>query len=89
MVDDATHNKKCFFLHHKNEQIELILAWIKILSSCHKASVKYIHLDNSCENEALEKEADKAGFDITFEYNAPGTPQQNGVVERAFPMLLG
>lgn len=26
---------------------------------------------------------------ITFEYTAPGTPQQNGVVERAFATLMG
>ena len=26
---------------------------------------------------------------IVFEYTAPGTPQQNGVVERAFTTMLG
>ena len=26
---------------------------------------------------------------IVFEYTAPGTPQQNGVVERAFATMLG
>ena len=26
---------------------------------------------------------------IIFEYTAPGTPQQNGVVERAFVRMLG
>jgi len=26
---------------------------------------------------------------IIFEYTAPGTPQQNGVVERAFATMLG
>ena len=26
---------------------------------------------------------------IVFEYTAPGTPQQNGVIERAFATMLG
>ena len=60
-----------------------------MLDNHHKVSVKYIHLDNAGENQALEREADKAGFGITFEYKAPGTPQQKGVVERALPTLLG
>ena len=35
------------------------------------------------------KESDKNEFGIIFEYTAPGTPQQNGVVERAFAMVMG
>ena len=56
--------------------------------NCHKIKVKNIHLDNAGENQALEKEADKVGYGITFEYTAPGTPHQNGVVESTFPTLL-
>ena len=80
--------RKCFFLHHKNDQIEPILASIKQLLNYHKIKVKNIHLDNAGENQALEKEADKAGYGITFEYTAIGTPQQNGVVERGFQPCL-
>jgi transposase InsO family protein len=28
-------------------------------------------------------------FNINFEFTAPGTPQQNGIVERAFATLFG
>jgi len=28
-------------------------------------------------------------LDIVFEYTAPGTPQQNGIMERAFAIMLG
>ena len=31
----------------------------------------------------------KKELGIVFEYTAPGTPQQNGVVERAFATMLG
>jgi len=37
-------------------------------------------LDDAC----IDKE-----LGIIFEYTAPGTPQQNGVVERAFATMLG
>ena len=36
------------------------------------------------ENACIDKE-----LGIVFEYTAPGTPQQNGVVERAFATMLG
>ena len=38
----------------------------------------FVGYSTSHAGNVLEKEAEKAGFDITFEYNAPGTPQQNG-----------
>jgi transposase InsO family protein len=31
----------------------------------------------------------KSEFNIKFEFTAPGTPQQIGKVERAFPTLFG
>ncbi len=38
---------------------------------------------------ACEEGCKNEGFGITFEYSEPGTPQQNGVVERAFATLYG
>ena len=37
----------------------------------------------------LETESDKNDFGIIFEYTAPGSPQQNGVVERVFVTVMG
>ena len=51
--------------------------------------MKIIRCDNAGENKALEKESDKNELGIIFEYTAPGTPQQNGVVERAFVTVMG
>ena len=45
--------------------------------------------DNAGENKALETESDKNNLGIIFESTAPGTPQQNGVVERAFVTVMG
>ena len=51
--------------------------------------MKTISCDNAGENKVLERESDKNELGIMFEYTAPGTPQQNGVVERAFVTVMG
>ena len=55
--------------------------------------MKIIRCDNAGENKVLERESDKKELVIIFEYTAPGTPQQNGVVERvierAFVTVIG
>ena len=45
--------------------------------------------NNAGENQAFEKEYIEKELGIVFKYTAPGTPQQNGVVERAFATMLG
>ena len=55
----------------------------------HKIQVKIIRCDNTGENKVLERESDKKELGIIFEYTAPGKPQQNGVVERAFVTIIG
>ena len=83
-LDEATKYKKSFFLKKKNEQVEPIIDWIKALKVRQKIQVKIIRCDNAGENRVLERVSDKNESGIIFEYTAPGTPQQNGVVERAF-----
>ena len=88
VVDEAAY-KKSFFLKKKNEQVEPIIDWIKALKARHKIQVKIIRCDNAGENKVLERESDKNELGIIFEYTAPGTPQQYGVVERAFVTVMG
>ena len=88
LVDEATKYKKSFFLKKKNEQVEPIIDWMKDLKARHKIEVKIIRCDNAGENKVLERESDKNELGIIFEYTAPGTPQQNGVVERAFVTVM-
>ena len=89
LVDEATKYKKSFFLKKKNEQVEPIIDWIKALKARHKIQVKIIRCDNAGENKVLERESDKKELGIIFEYTVPGTPQENGVVERAFVTVMG
>ena len=83
---DCTHS---FFLNKKSDQIKMIPMWIRGLSKKYKIEIKRTRLDNSGENRSLQKECDKANLGIIFEFTAPGTPQQNSVVERRIPMLMG
>ena len=89
LVDEATKYKKSFFLRKKNGQVEPSIEWIKALKARHEIQVKIIRCDSAGENKVLERESDKNELGIIFEYTAQGTPQQNGVVERAFVMVMG
>jgi hypothetical protein len=66
-----------------------LIKWFKDIKIKYDIVVKKIRCDNSGENKVLQSMCEKEGLGIIFEYTAPGTPQQNGVVERAFPTLLG
>ena len=68
---------------------EKCIPLLKELRDTYGRRVKYVRCDNAGENQALEKECVEKELGIVFEYTAPGTPQQNGVVERAFATMLG
>ena len=48
-----------------------------------------LHLDNSGENSTIPSLALEQNLNLKFEFTAPHTPQQNGVVERGFPTIAG
>ena len=62
--------------------------WIKGLSRKYGIAIKRIRLDNSGENRSLQKECGKQNLGVIFRFTAPGTPQQNSVVERKIPALV-
>ena len=49
----------------------------------------YLRCDNSSENKMLATEAKAKGMNVIFEFTAPGTPEENGKVERTFATLWG
>ena len=89
VVDEFSDCSHSFFLRRKNDQIELFPDWIKELKAKYGIDIKYIRLDNSGENKGLKDECEKQNLGIIFEFTAPGTPQQNSVVERKIPTLMG
>ena len=52
-------------------------------------NLKFIRCDDAGENKKLEEELIKRQMGVQFEYTGAGTPQHNGVVERAFATLMG
>ena len=89
VVDEFSDYTHSFFLKRKSDQIKIMLIWMRSLSKKHIVEINKIRLDNSGENRSLQKECDKATMGITFEFTAPGTPQQNSVAERRIPALVG
>ena len=49
----------------------------------------YVRLDNREVSQSLQNECAKHDLGIIFEFTAPGTPQQNSVVERKISTLIG
>ena len=88
-VDEFSDCSHSFFLKRKSDQIVMIPIWIKGLKTKYGIDVKHLRLDNSGENRSLQKECEKQNLGILFEFTAPGTPQQNSVVERKIPTLMG
>ena len=81
VVDEFSDCSHSFFLKRKCDQIEMIPIWIKELKAKYGIDIKYIRLDNSGENRSLQTECDKQNLGKIFSFTAPGTPQQNSVVE--------
>ena len=88
VVDEFSNCSHSFSLKRKSDQIDLLPVWIKELKAKYGIDIKYIRLDNTGENRSLQTECDKQNLGIIFEFTAPGTPQQNSVVERKIPTLI-
>jgi len=88
-VDEATNMKFSLFLKQKSDVKNKFIPFLKELRDTNGRCVDHIRCDNAGENRALESACIDKELGIVFEYTAPGTPQQNGVLERAFATMLG
>ena len=86
-MDQHTSKKWSFFLKTKDEQPKILSNFVKEISQDTK--VEQWRCDNLGENKATKDLLDENGFGIKFEFTARETPQQNGMVERAFATLYG
>ena len=89
IVDEATDYTHSFFLKKKRDLVETMIIWIKTLFMRYHIRIKKMRLDSSGENRMLQAKTNQPNLGIKFEFTAPGTPQQNSVVERNFPTLMG
>jgi hypothetical protein len=88
IVDEATRMKWSFFIKQKSDLAETLIKFLKSLEQ-EGNIVQYIRCDNSGENNKFRDMCIEEKFKIKFEFTAPNTPQQNGIVERAFATLYG
>lgn len=89
VLDDATDCPFSFFMSHKDLLSANLVPFIKDLRDTYGIKVKIIRCDNAGENLAFEEACKREGLGLRFEYTAPGTPQQNGRVEKRFQTLYG
>lgn len=83
IVDEATDVCWSFFLMRKSDLSENMLALTQT-SSTQGHVVNFLRCDNAGENTTLEALTIRKGMNITHEFTAPGTPQQNARCERKF-----
>ena len=83
IVDEATDYVHSIFLKKKRSLDETMIIWIKNLFMKYHIRIKKIRLDNSGENRMLQARTNQQNLGIKFKFTAPGTPQQNSVVENS------
>ena len=88
VLDDFSDYCWSFFLKKKDDLGFIMLNFMKNLKSKHKIEIKKYRCGNAGENISFDKLCQKEGTGTVFEYTAPGTPQQNGRVERKFATLF-
>jgi hypothetical protein len=89
VVDEATSMVWSYFLRRKSETQKAMLEFIQTMKSQNTDRAKYIRCDNSPENKKLASEVLKKGLDVVFEFTAPGSPEENGKVERTYATMWG
>jgi hypothetical protein len=86
IVDDYSRMKWSYFIPEKSAIGKVVEKVLDKINGMHK-STKYLRCDNAGENKKeLSELCVQRGIQI--EFTAPNTPQQNGVAERAFAVIL-
>ena len=93
VVDEDTRKSWSIFLKTKNELPAKMINFIdKLENEGVKLNKMKIQLENAGENLAFEKLAREKNYSkrlsLKFKFSAPHTLQQNGKVERKFPIFL-
>jgi hypothetical protein len=88
IVDEYSRFTWVYFLHRKDETPEVLLDHVRMIETTTKFKVKILRSDNGTEfkNTKMEEFCKYKG--IIQQFSAPGTPQQNGVVERKNRTLI-
>jgi hypothetical protein len=66
-----------------------MLIFMKLLEVTYNIRVNKMCLYNSGESINMADAIQTEGYNVTFDFISPGSPQYNGVVERMFATLYG
>ena len=88
IVDEYSRYTWVYFMHRKDETPEILLDHVRMIETGSSYKVKILRSDNGTEfkNSKMEEFCKYKG--IVQQFSAPGTPQQNGVVERKNRTLI-
>jgi hypothetical protein len=90
IMDECTKYCWSIFLKQKSDLPDAMIKWMNNIKRILNLDVKFFRCDNSGENRKFqERIKNETKFNVTFEFTAPNTPQQNGRVERKFATLYG
>ena len=90
IMDEYTKYCWSFFLRFKSDLPTTMLTWTQEFQRHFKKKIKYFRCDNSGENRTFQEDVKRfITYQIKFEFTAPNTPQQNGMIERKFATLYG
>jgi hypothetical protein len=67
----------------------IMLIFFKLLEVTYNICVEKLCLDNASKNIAMAEAIKVGGYNVTFAFICPESPQYNGVVERMFATLFG
>ena len=81
IVDESTYYAHSIFLKQKSDQAKILIQWIKNMGKKYNIYIRKIRLDNSRENRKLQQKCDEENLGMKLEFIAPGTPEQNSVVQ--------
>ena len=87
-VDEATGYKKSYFIKKKSEIRQIGEKHLDFLET-NGITITKFRCDDAGENKVFANWLEKSRFNIQMEFTGAATPQQNGVVERAFSTLTG
>ena len=88
IVDEYTRYTWVYFLATKDETAQTLMDHVTLLDKGSEDKVKIIRSDNGTEFRNSTMEAFYKDKGVKQEFSAPGTPQQNGVVERKNRTLI-